>query len=46
MAVRETKCDAAPAVVWSLLADGWSYSLWVPGTQVIRGVEADWPRPG
>lgn len=46
MAVRESTVEAGPDVVWSLLADGWSYSLWVPGTQTIREVDATWPREG
>jgi hypothetical protein len=38
---------AAPVdAVWSILADGWSYSSWVVGTARIRSVEPSWPRPG
>jgi hypothetical protein len=37
---------AAPVgAVWSILADGWSYSSWVVGTARIRSVEPSWPGP-
>jgi hypothetical protein len=32
--------------VWSVLADGWSYSGWVVGNSRIRTVSANWPAPG
>lgn len=32
--------------VWQVLADGWSYALWVVGASRIRAVEKDWPAPG
>jgi len=38
---------AAPVeVVWSVLADGWSYANWVVGTARVRMVEDGWPAPG
>jgi NAD(P)-dependent dehydrogenase (short-subunit alcohol dehydrogenase family) len=38
---------AAPAdVVWSVLADGWSYANWVVGTARVRTVDEGWPSPG
>ena len=38
---------AAPAHdVWTVLADGYSYSRWVVGAKEIRNVEPGWPRPG
>jgi hypothetical protein len=38
--------DATPDRVFSVLADGWTYSDWVVGTAHIRDVDPDWPRPG
>lgn len=38
--------DASPAQVWSVLADGWLYPLWVVGASRIRDVEPDWPATG
>ncbi|CAN5749171.1 SRPBCC family protein [soil metagenome] len=32
--------------VWTVLADGWSYSGWVVGNSRIRAVSANWPAPG
>lgn len=32
--------------VWAVLADGWSYALWVVGTVKIREVDPDWPAVG
>ena len=38
---------AAPdEVVWSVLADGWSYANWVVGTARVRMVDDGWPTPG
>jgi hypothetical protein len=34
---------APPDAVWAELADGWSYSSWVPGTVKIRAVDDAWP---
>lgn len=32
--------------VWEVLADGWSYPLWVVGASRMRAVSATWPQPG
>ncbi|MBY4402202.1 SRPBCC family protein [Rhodococcus fascians] len=32
--------------VWNVLADGWSYAMWVVGASRIRAVDAAWPAPG
>ena len=38
---------AAPIdAVWAELADGWTYSSWVPGTVKIRAVDPGWPAVG
>lgn len=38
---------AAPAQsVWDVLMDPWLYTQWVVGNKRIRGVDADWPKPG
>lgn len=41
-----TAMDAPPGTVWSILANGWSYSDWVVGTAHIRAVDATWPATG
>jgi hypothetical protein len=38
--------NAPPDAVWSVLADGWMYGMWVVGASRIREVDPDWPRPG
>jgi uncharacterized protein YndB with AHSA1/START domain len=38
--------SAGPEQVWAVLADGWSYPLWVVGASHMREVEPDWPAPG
>lgn len=35
-----------PAKVWEVLADGWSYPLWVVGATHMRDVDPDWPAVG
>ena len=35
-----------PEQVWDVLADGFSYSRWVVGTQEIRAVDDGWPAVG
>lgn len=47
-ATVEVRARAAvpPRQVWRVLADPWSWSLWVSGTRHIRGADADWPQPG
>jgi hypothetical protein len=37
---------APPSEVFSVLADGWTYSNWVVGTSHMRAVAADWPAVG
>ena len=36
----------SPRDVWDVLADGWSYSMWVVGAVRIRDVDHSWPAPG
>ncbi|MBW0092630.1 SRPBCC family protein [Pseudonocardia sp. KRD-184] len=37
---------ATVGAVWAVLADGWSYPLWVVGAARMRAVSTDWPAPG
>ena len=37
---------ATPDQVWSVLADGWLYPLWVVGASRMREVDDEWPEPG
>jgi hypothetical protein len=37
---------ASPDQVWAVLADGWTYPLWVVGASRIRDVEPLWPAVG
>jgi uncharacterized protein YndB with AHSA1/START domain len=46
VALRNVVVKAPPEEVWSVLADGRSYSEWVVGTQEIVEVDPEWPRPG
>ncbi|VAZ97061.1 SRPBCC family protein [Mycobacterium pseudokansasii] len=32
--------------VWSVLANGWTYSQWVVGNSRTRAVDPHWPQPG
>jgi uncharacterized protein YndB with AHSA1/START domain len=32
--------------VWSVIADGWTYSQWVVGNSRMRAVDPNWPRTG
>ncbi len=43
-----TTCTIAapPAKVWSVLADGWLYPLWVVGATRMREVDDHWPAQG
>lgn len=36
----------SPDRVWSVLADGWLYPLWVVGASRVREVDDSWPEPG
>lgn len=46
MATTSRFVAATPEQVWRELADGWTYSAWVPGTTKIRGVDPGWPAEG
>jgi uncharacterized protein YndB with AHSA1/START domain len=35
-----------PERVFAVLADGWTYPLWVVGATHMREVDEHWPRPG
>lgn len=37
---------ATPEQVWSVLADGWLYALWVVGAARMRDVDDTWPAVG
>ncbi|SDD68473.1 SRPBCC family protein [Nocardioides lianchengensis] len=37
---------ATPDEVWSVLADGWLYPLWVVGASRMREVDDHWPEVG
>jgi hypothetical protein len=37
---------ATPDEVWSILADGWLYPLWVVGASRMREVDHTWPEAG
>lgn len=41
---RET--TATRAEVWSVIADGWTYSQWVVGNSRMRAVDPSWPEVG
>lgn len=36
----------APAIVFAVLADGWSYADWVVGSTAVRAVDPAWPAAG
>jgi len=38
--------SCTPDDVFAVLADGWSYGMWVVGAARIRDVDADWPAVG
>lgn len=46
MSLNTTTVRATPDEVWSTLADGWSYALWVVGASRIRSVDDTWPAEG
>ena len=46
MALVRRKLDRPPSAVWSVLADGRSYSGWVVGARRIRAVDDTWPDTG
>ena len=46
MTVVSRTIEAAPEQVWSVLADGWSYPLFVVGASRMRDVDLAWPEVG
>jgi hypothetical protein len=44
----EVRCQTSVGVdaVWRVLADGWTYPVWVVGASRMRAVGADWPAVG
>lgn len=46
MSSNETVVDATVEDVWSILADGWLYPLFVVGASRMREVDEGWPAPG
>jgi uncharacterized protein YndB with AHSA1/START domain len=46
MSTNKRLVDATPDQVWSVLADGWLYPLWVVGASRMREVDDEWPEPG
>ena len=46
MAVVSRDVPVPAERVWSVLADGWTYSAWVVGASHVRKVESSWPSVG
>ncbi|NMR21289.1 SRPBCC family protein [Cellulomonas fimi] len=46
MVTVERTFHCPPHAVLDVLADGWTYAIWVVGTSRIRAVDASWPSPG
>lgn len=46
MSTTTRRIAATPDQVWSVLADGWLYPLFVVGASRIRAVDASWPAAG
>ncbi|UMG91043.1 SRPBCC family protein [Nocardioides sp. TF02-7] len=46
MSVYRRTIHASVDRVWSVLADGWLYPLFVVGATRMRDVDDDWPAPG
>jgi uncharacterized protein YndB with AHSA1/START domain len=46
MSTNTRLVHATPDQVWSVLADGWLYPLWVVGASRMREVDEEWPEPG
>lgn len=46
MAINRRVIDASKDEVWSVLADGWLYPLWVVGAARMRDVDETWPEQG
>ncbi len=43
MSTNSRVVEATPEQVWSILADGWLYPLWVVGASRMRQVDDHWP---
>lgn len=43
MSVNTCIIRTTPARVWDVLADGWTYPLWVVGASRVREVDDGWP---
>ena len=46
MSTTSRPLSATPEQVWSVLADGWLYALFVVGAARMRDVDAGWPAVG
>lgn len=46
MSVHRRLVHASADQVWSVLADGWLYPLFVVGASRMRDVDENWPEPG
>ena len=46
MSTTSRQISATPEQVWSVLADGWLYPLFVVGASRMRDVDAGWPAVG
>jgi uncharacterized protein YndB with AHSA1/START domain len=46
MSTTSRPVSATPEQVWSVLADGWLYPLFVVGAARMRGVDDGWPAVG
>lgn len=46
MSTTTRRISATPEQVWSVLADGWLYPLFVVGASRIRAVDDAWPAAG
>lgn len=46
MSTTSRQVDATPDRVWSVLADGWLYPLFVVGASRMRDVDEGWPAVG
>lgn len=43
MSTNARTIRTTPERVWNILADGWSYPLWVVGASRVRDVDHSWP---
>jgi uncharacterized protein YndB with AHSA1/START domain len=46
MSVNTRYVEASPEQVWTALADGWLYPVWVVGASRMREVDDSWPDVG